>query len=110
MNELLKSLYDNYYEELPLKQMKAEVDCCHKLLIERLEKPERKLVLQIIDCQDAIADCLSMDSFFSGFRLAWELNNELNMYSRALWDRQKDSTALSLYKPELKEDEENAEG
>lgn len=34
MNELLKSLYDNYYEELPLKQMKAEVDCCHKLLIE----------------------------------------------------------------------------
>ncbi len=109
MNELLKSLYDNYYEELPLTDLKAEVDRCHKLLIERLEKPERRLVLQIIDAQDAIVDRLSMDSFFSGFRLAWELNHELNMYSRALWDRQKDSTALSVYQSEKKVDEDHAE-
>ncbi len=24
-----------------------------------------------------------MDSFFAGFHLAWELNNELNMYGKA---------------------------
>ncbi len=109
MNALLKSLYDNYYEELPLKQMKAEIDRCHKLLIERLEKPERRLVLQIIDSQDAIANRLSMDSFFAGFHLAWGLNNELNMYGRALWDRQKDSAALSVYKPEQKVEKDDAE-
>ncbi len=110
MNELLRSLYDNYYEELPLKQMKAEIDHCHKLLIERLEKPERKLVLQIIDCQDAIADRLSMDSFFSGFRLAWELNNELNLYGKVPRDHLNDDpVALSVYQPEKKEDEDHAE-
>lgn len=98
MNELLKSLYDNYYEELPLTDRKAEVDRCHKLLIERLKKSERKLVLQIIDSQDAIADHLSMDSFFSGFRLAWELNNELNMYSNASRNQNHDSVTLSMYK------------
>ncbi len=108
MNKLLRSLYDNYYEELPLKQMNAEVDHCHKLLIERLEKPERKLVLQIIDCQDTIADRLSMDSFFAGFHLAWELSNELNLYGKVPRDHLNDDpVALSVY--QTKQEEQNDE-
>lgn len=50
----MKFLYDNYYEELPLTGLKAEVDHYHKLLIERLEKPEHKLALQIIESQDVM--------------------------------------------------------
>ena len=38
---------------------------CHKALIEALAKPERKLVLRIID------------SFIAGFELAWRLSIEL---------------------------------
>ena len=45
MNELLKALYDNFYEELPAPQFKAEVERCHQELIKKLDKPERKLVL-----------------------------------------------------------------
>ena len=44
---------------------------CHKALIAALEKPERKLVLQIIDAKDRIAEDISIDSFISGFELAW---------------------------------------
>ena len=51
-------------------------------LIERLEKPERKLVLQIIDCKDQIAEDLSIDSFIAGFRLAMRLSQELNIYEK----------------------------
>ena len=47
-----------------------------------LEKPERRLVLQIIDAKDQIAENRSIDSFIAGFRLAWRLNNELNMYEK----------------------------
>ncbi|SCI78381.1 Uncharacterised protein [uncultured Clostridium sp.] len=36
------------------------------MLIERLDKPERKLVLKIIDGKDRIAENLSEDSFISG--------------------------------------------
>ena len=82
MNELLKALYDNFYEELPAPQLKAEVERCHQELIEKLEKPERKLVLQIIDCKDQIAEDLSIDSFISGFSLAWQLANELNNHEK----------------------------
>ena len=49
MHEMLKTLYENFYEKLPARQFKAEVARCHQELIERLDKPERKLVLQIID-------------------------------------------------------------
>jgi len=82
MNELLKSLYDSFYEKQVSKQLKAEIEYCHQELIDKLEKPERKLVLQIIDCKDQIAEDLSIDSFISGFRLAWKLSQELNMYDR----------------------------
>ena len=82
MNELLKALYDSFYEKLPSAQLKAEIERYHQELIEKLEKPERKLILQIIDCKDQIAEDLSIDSFIAGFRLAWKLSQELNIYGR----------------------------
>ena len=80
MNEVLKTLYDSFYERPSAAQLKAEIERCHKALIEKLDKPERRLVLQIIDCKDQIAEDLSIDSFISGFALAWSLSNELNNY------------------------------
>ena len=82
MNELMKALYDSFYERLPATQLKDEIERCHQELIEKLSKPERKLVLQIIDCKDQIAEDLSIDSFIAGFRLAWKLSRELNIYEK----------------------------
>ena len=82
MNELLKALYDNFYEELPAPQLKAEIEQYHRELIETLDKSERKLVLQIIDCKDQIAEDLSIHSFISGFSWAWRLANELNHHEK----------------------------
>lgn len=62
MNETLKSLYDRFYTPLPLTEYEQEVETCHRQLIERLEKPERKLVLQIIDTQNHIIEERSLDS------------------------------------------------
>ena len=68
------------YNRTDSPKLVAETEDCHRQLIERLDKPERKLVLQIIDGKDRIADELSMDSFICGFRLAWEMANELNHF------------------------------
>lgn len=78
MDELLKALYDNHYNPLPLSELKREVEDCHKKLIEVLDKPERKLVLQIIDAKDQIAETTSIDCFIAGFQLACKLSYELN--------------------------------
>ena len=82
MNELLKALYDSFYEKLPATQLRTEVEQCHQALIKQLDKPERRLVLQIIDCKDRIAEDLSLDCFISGFELAWQLSMELNQYEK----------------------------
>ena len=51
---------------------------CHKALIEALAKPERKLVLRIIDAQDSIIEQTFLDSFIAGFEMAWRLSIELH--------------------------------
>ena len=63
-----------------MEETEQEIDDCHRQLIERLEKPERKLVLRIIDAQNMIAEERSVDSFLCGFQLAWELAYELNHF------------------------------
>lgn len=47
MNETLRLLYDRFYTPLPMVESEQEVENCHRQLIERLDKPERKLVLRI---------------------------------------------------------------
>ena len=80
MNKTLKALYDSFYTPLPMLDLEAEAKSAHRKLIERLDKQDRRLVLQIIDAQDAIANNRSLDSFICGFKLAWRMAHELNDY------------------------------
>ena len=77
-NKLLKELYDCFYIRPELDEQENEVEKCHKALIAALEKPERRLVLRIIDAQDSIREQTSLDSFMAGFELAWRLSAELH--------------------------------
>ena len=80
MNETLRLLYDKFYTPLPMVESEQEVEVCHRQLIERLDKPERKLVLQIIDAPNRMIEHRCEDSVSGGFRLAWEMANELNHF------------------------------
>ena len=80
MKTLLKDLYDCFYTPPKFSEQKQEVEECHQALIKVLEKPERRLVLRIMDAQSLMAEERSMDSFISGFELAWKPSAELNNY------------------------------
>ena len=82
MKTLLKDLYDCFYTLPEFSEQKQEVEECHQTLIKVLEKPERRLVLRIMDAQRLMAEERSMDSFISGFELAWQLSMELNQYEK----------------------------
>ena len=82
MTELLKTLYWNLYTPYENQETEQELDDCHKQLIEVLGKPERKLVLRIIDGKDRLADEIGLDSFIFGFKLATQLAHELKKYDR----------------------------
>lgn len=80
MNEMLKALYNIFYTPPAMPNLEAEVKTAHRKLIERLNKQDRRLILQIIDAQDAIANDRSLDSFICGFKLAWQMAHELDDY------------------------------
>ena len=82
MKTLLKYLYDCLYTPPEFSEQKQEVEECHQALIKALEKPERRLVLRIMDAQSLMAEERSIDSFISGFELAWQLSMELNQYEK----------------------------
>ena len=48
----------------------------------RLEKPERKLVLRLLDTRGLLAENAAFDSFACGFRLALELTSESQQYNK----------------------------
>lgn len=80
MKTLLKNIYDCFYIPPEFSEQKQEVEECHQALIKVLEKPERRLVLRIMDAQGLIAEERSADSFLCGFQLAWEVAYELNHF------------------------------
>ena len=80
MKKLLKTLYWNLYTPHENQETEQELDDCHKQLIDVLGKPERKLVLRIIDGKDRLADEIGLDSFIFGFKLATQLAHELKKY------------------------------
>ena len=80
MNKTLTALYDSFYTPPQSADTCTEIEAIHRQLILKLEKPERRLVLRLIDAKDCLAEEKSIDSFICSFRLAWRLANELNSY------------------------------
>ena len=88
MENVLKTLYWNLYTPCTNEEADQELDDCHKQLIDVLGKPERKLVLRIIDGKDRLADEIGLDSFIFGFKLATQLAHELKKYDGHLRSEQ----------------------
>ncbi len=79
-NKLLEAVYDCFYTPLAFAAQKLEIKRCRQTIAKALGKSEHRLVLQIIDAKDYIIENISVDSFISGFELAWKLYTELNDY------------------------------
>ena len=80
MKDILNELYYQFYKPLDLSKLKQEVEECREKLAETMDKPERKVLLQLMDAQDAVADEVSIDSFICGLKLGLYLSEELMCY------------------------------
>ena len=73
---LRKTLYECFYVPLDFQMQRQEIEERRQILAEALGKPERKMMPQ--DAKDYIIEYISIDSFFTGFELAWQLSAGLN--------------------------------
>ena len=107
MSEFLYELYNQLYTPLTLAKQKAEIYECHHKLIDGLDKPERKLLLPLMDRKDEIADELAFDSFVCGFKLALKLSAALKLYDETPLDRSRelnDAVAFAMFGHNQKEE------
>lgn len=77
MESILSMIYDQFYDKPKNTPPMRRIAANHRLLIQRLNKQNRKLVLRIIDDKDLICGDVSLDSFIQGFRLGAKLTTEI---------------------------------
>ena len=80
MDDILTALYDSFYIRPEMAALKQSVESNRALLRDKLPAEQRKIVLRIVDDLTMMASEGSLDSFLCGFKLAWQLTNELNHY------------------------------
>lgn len=78
MYDYMKALYHRF--ETPSERMTAlekAANKTHRQLANRLSKPERKMLLRLVDLEAALRDQSCLDSFMSGYCLAQGIQQEL---------------------------------
>ena len=82
MYDTLRELHRKFWKELPKPEVERQYDEAFRALMRRQEKPERKLVLRLLDTRGLRAENAAFDSFACGFRLALELTTESQLYQK----------------------------
>ncbi len=80
MYETLKEVYRKFYTRAVMPELKSDYDDAFRQLMSRLSKPERKLVLKVVDTKGLMMERAELDSFVCGLRLALGLTTELQYY------------------------------
>lgn len=78
MHDYMKALYHRF--ETPSGQVAAlekAANKTHRQLANRLKRPERKMLLRLVDLEAALRGQACLNSFMSGYRLAQGIQQEL---------------------------------
>lgn len=70
-------LHQRFFQEPVCADVREEIEGLRQELRERLTKPERRKLLQLVDAQNFLREETSLASFMAGFKLAWSLAQEL---------------------------------
>lgn len=95
MYDYMKSL-QRQFETKPeyIQDLKTEVNHTHKELSARLEKEDRRLLLKLVDLEDALRGEATLHSFVSGYRLACGIHYELSAEPMYSFDREEEIRSM----------------
>ena len=104
MYDYMKSLQQQF-ESKPeyIQNLKTEVNQAHKELSARLEKEDRRLLLKLVDLEDALRCEATLHSFVSGYRLACGIHYELSAEPMYSFDREEEERSRQMILPRKEE-------
>jgi hypothetical protein len=77
MYDYLRALHQRFCREPDCAEQRREIEMTCEQLRTQMDREERRKLLRLIDVQDEIRNESSLESFVSGFRLAWGIAKEL---------------------------------
>lgn len=102
MYETLRGLHRKCYTRAVMPELECDYDDAFQQLMSRLSKPERKLVLKVVDTKGLMMERAELDSFACGFQLALGLTTELQHY-----EEERSEEALAILCATEEEQDEN---
>ena len=94
MQDYMKALRDRFDFDPPNDaEMKEEADQIFKDLCCSLGRAERNQLLRLVDIQDARREKTALNSFISGYKLAWGIHRELTDEPLYSYEREQEDRA-----------------
>ena len=94
MQDYMRALQDRFDMEPPMEvEMKEEADRIFKDLCSNLDRAERNRLLRLVDIQDARREKTALNSFISGYKLAWGIHRELTDEPLYSYEREQEDWA-----------------
>ncbi len=98
MQDYIKALHLRFKNPSQRSQkLEREAAALHRQLSSCLAKPERKLLLRLVDLEDTLRGQTSLDSFTSGFRLAGGIHRELMEQPPYSFDQEEEWQVCELF-------------
>lgn len=94
MQDYMRALQDRFDSDPPMDaEMKEEVDRIFEDLCSNLNRAERNRLLRLVDIQDARREKAALQSFISGYKLAWGIHRELTDEPLYSYEREQEDRA-----------------
>ena len=110
MQDYMRALQDRFDTEPPADaEMKEEADRIFKDLCCSLGRAERNQLLRLVDIQDARREKTALQSFISGYKLAWGIHRELTDAPLYSYEREQEDRARRSFMMNLRKEEQDGE-
>ena len=94
MQDYMRALQDRFDSDPPMDaEMKEEADRIFEDLCSNLDRGGRNQLLRLVDIQDAQREKAALNSFISGYKLAWGIHRELTDEPLYSYEREQEDRA-----------------
>ena len=98
MQEYMRALQDRFDSTPPFDdEEKTEANQIFRSLCSNMEQAERHQLIQLVDIQNARLQKTALNSFISGFRLAWGILRELADYPPYSFEDEQEEKGLKKF-------------
>jgi hypothetical protein len=102
MYDYMKTLHRQFFREPECSELRGEIERTRQALQDGIGKESRRRLLYLTDCQSALREEVSLQSFLAGYRLACGIYRELLQEPPHSFDREEEKRSEEIYQIEKK--------